>query len=71
MPTEPAKPEPNPRGIFCPDCRGVRLHVESVRHPCAGRTVRYYRCTACDAKVITEETVSRTRRPRGAEPSYG
>lgn len=62
------KPAPSPRGIACPDCCRTNLHVESVRHPCAGRTVRYYRCQDCGGRVISEEVFSSTRRPKGRRP---
>lgn len=59
--TEPT-PRPTPvKGIACPECRGVRLHVCKVVRPAPGRTVRYRKCTACGHRIVTEERV----RPAG------
>lgn len=46
---------PNPKGVYCPSCRGVRLVVSKVTRPCPGVCRRYRRCSACGAKVVTEE----------------
>lgn len=59
----------NPRGFYCPSCRGHRLSVTTVKRPCPGLVVRYRRCTACGAKLITEERVAKTRRPKAAKGS--
>ncbi len=51
----------NPKGIYCPECRGVRLAVIKVRRVCPGVTVRYRKCSACGARLVTEERVSKAR----------
>ena len=53
------KDGPEPRGIYCPDCRGTRLTVTATRRK-PGLTVQYRRCVACDARIVTE---LRVRRP--------
>lgn len=58
-----AKPA-NPRGLFCPNCRGVRLVTTHTRQVCPGKTVRHRVCSACRTKVITEEVVARVRKPK-------
>jgi transcriptional regulator NrdR family protein len=61
-------PEPNPKGIYCPSCRGVRLEVYATRHPAPGLTVRYRECSACNTRLVTEERVSVCRgKPRRAK----
>lgn len=52
---------PNPKGIYCPSCRGVRLAVLATRRPCPGLVLRYRKCSACDARLVTEERVSASR----------
>lgn len=61
----PAKPQPAPKGVYCPSCRGTRLLATHTRKPCPGKTVRYRVCARCLSKVITEETIAKDRRPRG------
>lgn len=51
------KPPRNPKGIYCPSCRGVRFTVVTTRRPCPGLTVRYRRCTACGTKITTEDRI--------------
>lgn len=43
------------KGLRCPECRGVRLHVYSTYKPLPGRVIRYLRCTACGHKTKSEE----------------
>lgn len=52
-------PDPNPKGLYCPACRGVRLTVAASRCPCPGVRVRYRRCTTCGAHLVTREIVVR------------
>lgn len=53
---------PNPMGLYCPDCRGVRLTVVSSKRPCPGVKVRYRRCSACGLRLTTREVVTQSRR---------
>lgn len=57
---------PNPKGAYCPSCRGVRLAVVKVLRVCPGRTVRFRRCTACGHRVKFVET--QITRPSQPEP---
>lgn len=54
-----------PKGFACANCRGVRLFVYRTRRPCAGLVVRYRECSACGARVVTEERI----RPAGEVPT--
>ena len=67
----PAVPPRKPlqKGFYCPDCRGVRLAVTTTEKACPGLIVRYRRCSACGLRIVTEERVARTRRPRTKERS--
>lgn len=55
--------------------RGFRCHcggpcrVTSVRKPQRGLIVRYRRCLACGERIITEERLSKGRRPTSGTPS--
>ena len=51
-----SKDNQEPRGIYCPECRGTRLTVTSTRRK-PGLTVQYRRCVACHAKIVTEVRV--------------
>lgn len=57
------------KGFTCPDCKGHRLHVVTKREVCAGVIVRYRQCSVCGRRTITEERLSKTRRPRSVPPS--
>jgi hypothetical protein len=59
--SQPA-PAGNPRGLFCPVCRGVRLTVRNTKHPCAGVRIRYRVCTACETVLSTREVVVKVHR---------
>jgi len=48
----------NPKGLFCPNCRGVRLAVTTTKRPCPGRRVRYRKCTACGTRIRTVEVIT-------------
>lgn len=45
------------KGFFCPDCRGHRLHVVSVRRAAPFVIVRYRECTICNYAVKSKETI--------------
>ena len=47
----------NPRGLYCPSCRGVRLTVRHTKTPCPGVKVRYRKCTTCERILKTQEVV--------------
>jgi transcriptional regulator NrdR family protein len=53
-----------PKGFRCPSCLGHRLCVYKTRHVCPGKTVRYYKCSACGGTVTTEEIVAKGRNSR-------
>ena len=55
---------PNPKGLHCPDCKGVRLTVHSSYRPCPGVKIRYRVCSACGARLQTREVVVRPRPKR-------
>lgn len=63
-PTEKEKGPINPKGIYCPDCRGVRLFVLYVKRPCPGRCVRYLICSTCDTRIKSTEKVDSGYTPR-------
>ena len=44
-------------GISCPQCKGIRLVVQRVRHPCPGIKRRYVMCTACNYRFRTKEVI--------------
>lgn len=46
-----------PKGLFCPECRGVRLTVTDTTKPVAGVRIRYRVCSACGCKLKTREVV--------------
>lgn len=50
-------PDPNPKGLYCPSCRGVRLTVISSKKPAPGIKIRYRRCGACSHRFSTREVV--------------
>ncbi len=50
---------PKPKGLYCPQCRGVRLTVVKTVLPCPGVRIRYRKCSTCNAKIKTTETVNR------------
>lgn len=57
-------PAPRPKGMFCPNCRGVRFTVASRSRPSSGVRVRYLRCNGCEAVLKTaERVVAVTRSP--------
>ena len=58
---------PGPRGLYCPDCRGVRLTVTSSSRPCAGVKIRYRKCSACGLRLKTREIVVRLGDDPGGE----
>jgi DNA-directed RNA polymerase subunit RPC12/RpoP len=51
----------NPKGLFCPECRGQRLVTTTTRRVCAGVTIRYRRCSACGFRIVTEEKLAKGR----------
>ncbi|VTU02447.1 : Ogr_Delta [Gemmataceae bacterium] len=57
-------PDPNPKGLYCPNCRGVRLTVSSSKKPAPGIKVRYRRCSTCGHRFSTREVV--VTRPHAA-----
>ena len=58
----------NPRGLFCPDCGGVRLTVVSSRRPCPGVKIRYRKCSACGVNLTTREVVIKSKIKKLREP---
>lgn len=52
-------PTPNPKGLYCPECKGHRLFVTCTKKPCPGVRVRYLRCSACSLKLKTREVLVR------------
>lgn len=55
---------PNPRGLYCPACRGVRLTVVKTYRPSAGVLVRYRKCVECRTRLKTEERTVQTVPPK-------
>lgn len=62
--TPPPKPAAPPLGLYCPDCRGVRLMVVCTKKPCPGLRLRYRVCSACELVIRTKEVVIGTNRKR-------
>lgn len=55
------------KGIFCPNCCGVRLTVVASRRPSPGVKIRYRKCVACEEPLTTREVVvPRTKKRRKA-----
>lgn len=61
---------PPPRGLYCPDCRGVRLTVTDTTRPAPGVRIRYRSCSACGCKLKTREVVVRVY-PKPAKTQAG
>lgn len=59
-----SKPLPNPKGMFCPNCRGIRLVVTSRKRPAPGLRIRYLRCVECAARLKTEERMTTLAKPK-------
>ncbi|WP_439628803.1 NrdR family transcriptional regulator [Gemmata sp.] len=47
----------SPKGLYCPNCRGVRLTVSSSKKPAPGVKVRYRKCSTCGHRFTTREVV--------------
>lgn len=54
----------NPKGLYCPNCRGVRLTFHRTYKPCPGVTFRYRRCSACHLRIKTKEIIVAYTYPR-------